>query len=174
MSETYSSIQSVDTELIGTMNENVLLAANQDVLNKLGDNNGELTYDGKPVGGDSRTVVEETFTEDLIDFTFVVDSRVAVLTVASPSINENTEIKSVKIQFVKNGEFVDVKDIPLLYNENGEPCIVSSHHPAVDDGSKSFLEGFKVASLYFPVSCTAYTKISSGVYNAVSVEYYGG
>ena len=51
MSETYSNMQSVDTELISTINESVLLAANQDVLNKLGDSNGSLTYDGKAVGG---------------------------------------------------------------------------------------------------------------------------
>ena len=174
MSETYSNMQSVDTELISTINESVLLAANQDVLNKLGETNGSLTYDGKPVGGESRTVIEETFTEEYGNFAFVMVNKVAVLTVASSSINENTEIKTVKILFSQENEYVDAKEIPLKYNENGEPCIVSAYHPADDNGSESLVVGHKVASLYFPLNCRALTKIEGGSYSAVAVQYYGG
>lgn len=154
--------------------------ANYVVLNKLGDSNGRLTYDGKPVGGDSRTVIEETFTEEYGDFAFVLTAsdtypvKNAVLTVASASITENTEIKSVKILFSGKTDYVDVKDIPIKYNGYFEPCIVSAFHPVADDGSESLIVGFKVASLYFPVDCKAYTDIRNGSYSAVKVEYYGG
>lgn len=154
--------------------------ANYVVLNKLGDSGGKLTYDGKPVGGDSRTVIEETFTEEYGDFAFVLTAsdtfpvKNAVLTVASASITENTEIKSVKILFSGKTDYVDVKDIPIKYNGYFEPCIVSAFHPVADDGSESLVVGFKVASLYFPVDCKAYTDIRNGSYSAVKVEYYGG
>ena len=148
--------------------------ANYVVLNKLGDSNGNLTYDGKPVGGESRTVIEETFTEPLNDFVIVYSNRIAVLTVASASINEASEIKSVKILFSDSLDYIDVNDLPLKYNESGEPCVVSALHPVPDDGMVSNVVGFKVASLYFPVSCKAATKISADGYSAVKIEYYGG
>lgn len=147
---------------------------NADVLNKLGDSGGSLTYDGKPVGGDARKVIEETFTESLIDYEIVYDNRIAVVHVASNSINEKTEIKSVKILFNGSADFIDVNDLPLKYNENGEPCVVSSLHPASNEGDISSVDGFKVASLYFPVSCKASTKIGSELYSAVKIQYYGG
>ena len=154
--------------------------ANYVVLNKLGDSNGNLTYDGKVVGGDARAVIEETFTEEYGDFAFVLTAsdtypvKNAVLTVASASITENTEIKSVKILFSGKTDYIDVKDIPMKHNTYYEPCIVSAFHPVADDGSESLVVGFKVASLYFPVDCKAYTDIRNGNYSAVKVEYYGG
>ena len=154
--------------------------SNKDTLGKLGESGGKLTYDGKPVGGDARAVIEETFTEEYGDFAFVLTAsdtypvKNAVLTVASASITENTEIKSVKILFSGKTDYVDVKDIPIKYNGYFEPCIVSAFHPVADDGSESFVVGFKVASLYFPVDCKAYTDIRNGSYSAVKVEYYGG
>ena len=148
--------------------------ANTETLNKLSESGGKLTYDGKAVGGDSRPVIEETFTEEFGDFAFVKTGKVAVLTVASSSINKKTEIKTVKILFLQENEYIDVKDIPLIYNEYGEPCIVSAYHPADDDGSESLVVGHKVASLYFPLNCRALTSIEGGSYSAVKVEYYGG
>lgn len=148
--------------------------ANTETLNKLSESGGKLTYDGKAVGGDSRPVIEETFTEEFGDFAFVKTEKVAVLTVASSSINKKTEIKTVKILFLQENEYIDVKDIPLIYNEYGEPCIVSAYHPADDDGSESLVVGHKVASLYFPLNCRALTKIEGGSYSAVAVQYYGG
>ena len=153
---------------------------NIETLGKLGDSNGSLTYGGKPVGGDTRPVIEETFTEEFGDFAFVLTAsntypvKNAVLTVASDSITENTEIKSIKILFSGKTDYVDVKDIPIKYNGYFEPCIVSAFHPVADDGSESLVVGFKVASLYFPVDCKAYTDIRNGSYSAVKVEYYGG
>ena len=148
--------------------------ANYVVLNKLGDSGGNLTYNGKPVGGDARTVIEETFTEPLIDFAIVNSNRIAGLTVASASINEASEIKSVKILFSDSSDYIDVNDLSLKYNESGEPCVVSALHPAPDDGTVSNVVGFKVASLYFPISCKAETKISADGYSAVKIQYYGG
>lgn len=154
--------------------------ANTETLDKLGETNGSLTYDGKPVGGDSRAVIEETFTEEFGDFAFTLTEsdtypvKNAVLTVASTSMTENTEIKSVKILFSGKTDYIDVKDIPLKHNAYYEPCIVSAFHPIVDDGSESFVEGFKVATLYFPFNCQAYSDISNGSYSAVAVQYYGG
>lgn len=170
-------IDSISENELNNITENTAARhshANTDTLGKLGDSNGRLTYDGKPVGGESRTVIEETFTEEYGDFAFVMTSKVAVLTVASSSINENTEIKTVKILFSQENEYVDAKEIALKYNVNGEPCIVSAYHPADDDGSESLVVGHKVASLYFPLNCRALTSIEGGSYSAVAVQYYGG
>lgn len=176
-------IDSISENELNNITENTAARhshANTDTLGKLGESGGKLTYDGKAVGGDSRTVIEETFTEEYGDFAFVLTAsntypvKNAVLTVASDSITENTEIKSVKILFSGKTDYVDVKDIPIKYNGYFEPCIVSAFHPVADDGSESLVVGFKVASLYFPVDCKAYTDIRNGSYSAVKVEYYGG
>ena len=153
---------------------------NASVLGKIGESGGGMTYDGKPIGGGERAVIEETFTEEYGDFAFVLTestnypAKNVILTVASSSINENTEIKTVKILFAGKTEFIDVRDIALNHNAFYEPCIASMLHPVADDGSESFVEGFKVAVMYFPYDCKAYSNIRSGGYSAVKVEYYGG
>ena len=148
--------------------------SNSDTLDKLGDSNGTLTYNGKPIGGGEREVIEESFTEEYGDFAFTIIDKVAILTVASDSINENTEIKSIKILFASETNYIDINDVALHYNEFGEPCISSMLHPTPDDGSESFVVGFKVASIYFPLNCKALSNIESGGYSAVAVDYYGG
>ena len=117
MSETYSNMQSVDTELISTMNEGVLLAANQDVLNKLGDSNGSLTYDGKVVGG---LVLKSRYYSN--DWTNgIVDSGIgsydAFLGIFEP-LPDNAIIYDIGIWYEKtDGEVKEYKGIELYTSE---------------------------------------------------------
>ena len=173
MSETYSNMQSVDTELVGTMNESVLLAANQDVLNKLGDSNGSLTYDGKPVGGGERATAEVSFTQEWSDFLVSTDTtnKKVSITVNSDSLTTETEIKSISVLFEGQQDYIDLRDLTLHINENCEPCTVAYHHPSIDAGESGFA-GLRVAALYFPMSGKAYQLVNSYAYSAVKIVYY--
>ena len=166
MSETYSTMQSVDTELVGTMNESVLLAANQDVLNKLGDSNGNLTYDGKPVGGSDKIKIKRrefdmrSVGENFIDGFALTDV-----------VGTNTIAFYVKKSLPNNARIVDF-DIEF----NG--VIYSSSELAVKN-LISFLDEIQIhPSLHYDAGMAAYLAVTIAcndslglLYTNISVDY---
>lgn len=149
--------------------------SNTETLNKLGDSNGKLTYDGKPVGGGERATAEVSFTQEWSDFLISTDttSKKVSITVNSDSLTTETEIKSISVLFEGQQDYIDLRDLTLHINEDCEPCTVAYYHPSIDEGESGFA-GLRVAALYFPISGRAYQFFNSNSYSAVKIVYYIG
>ena len=169
MSETYSNMQSVDTELISTINESVLLAANQDVLNKLGDNNGNLTYDGKVVGGRQT----ETVTLESNDF-YPVDTDVSYTTMIivnnTSKIPENSEITSIELNSgtADSPVWIDARDMIVDYPT--APYVLSFNRFKLS----TLYGGYLLVSIHFPLQTKNDLIISLDNYEIpqIRVTYY--
>lgn len=168
MSETYSNMQSVDTELISTINESVLLAANQDVLNKLGDSNGSLTYDGKAVGGRQTATVTLDISEATLDSP--VASSTNIYLNNTNKVPDNAEIVSVELN---NGtidvpDWIDLRDMSALYPAN--PYSLMWHKLQRNDTYGSYF----LVSILFPIGDKneLITALDNYAISQIRVTYY--
>ena len=146
--------------------------ANIETLDKLGDNNGRLTYDGKAIGGGERATAEVSFTEEWGDFFIVTDTinKKVSITVKSNSLTTETEIKSISVLFDGQQDYIDLRDL-TLFDEDCEPCTIAYHHPSIDKTEPGFA-GLRVAALYFPTAGAVYQIFFSNLYLAVKIVYY--
>ena len=149
--------------------------ANYVVLNKLGDSNGKLTYDGKPVG--KRATKTVSFTSVGKDFYYVTTAARCFMidVLEKDGLTAGTEIKSILVK--RENDLIDVRDLAIKENE-GKPCDVSYLHAYYDnsdvlvDDNGNFLKGVNIASLYFPASGLAHDYFSNADYTEIIVEFY--
>lgn len=89
--------------------------ANSDVLNKLGDSNGSLTYDGKAVGGRQTASVEINISDLLLDSPVSVSTNIYLKT--TNQIPENSEIASVELNngTIESPNWIDLRGMDALY-----------------------------------------------------------
>ena len=168
MSETYSNMQSVDTELIGAMSESVLLAANQDVLNKLGDSNGNLTYDGKVVGGRQTATVTLDISEATLDSP--MSSSTIVFLNDTNKVPENSEIAIIELNSgtADSPVWIDLRDMSALYEAN--PYSLMYHKLQHNDTYGCYF----LVSILFPITNKneLIIALDSGEIPQIRVTYY--
>lgn len=142
--------------------------ANSDVLHKLGDSNGSLTYDGKAVGGRQTATVTLDISEATIDSP--VASSTNIFLNNTNKVPENAEIVSVELN---NGtidvpDWIDLRDMSALYPAN--PCSLMYHKLQRNDTYGSYF----LISILFPVTDKngLIGALDSGGIPQIRVTYY--
>ena len=120
--------------------------ANSDVLNKLGDSNGSLTYDGKVVGGRQTATVtldinEATLDSPVVPATFIYLNN-------TNKVPENAEIVSVELNSgtADSPVWIDLRDMSGLYI--GNPYSLLYHRLKYSDTFAIYF----LASIIFPLT----------------------
>ena len=115
-------------------------------LNKLGDSNGGLTYDGKAVGGRQTATVTLDISETTLDSP--VASSTNIYLNNTNKVPDNAEIVSVELN---NGtidvpDWIDLRDMSALYPAN--PYSLMSHKLQYNDTYGSYF----LISILFPIT----------------------
>lgn len=142
--------------------------ANYVVLNKLGDSNGNLTYDGKAVG-ERQTA---TVTLDISEAT--IDSPVASSTIIflgnTNKVPENSEIAIIELNAgtADSPVWIDLRDMSALYEAN--PYSLTYHKLKYNDTYGCYF----LVSILFPISNKNELIIAfdSGEIPQIRVTYY--
>ena len=119
---------------------------NAETLNKLGDSNGSLTYDGKAVGGRQTATVKLEMNEATLDSPIASSTNIFLNN--TNKVPENAEIVSVELN---NGtidvpDWIDLRDMLALYPAN--PYSLMSHKLQYNDTYGSYF----LISMLFPVT----------------------
>lgn len=98
---------------------------NAETLNKLGDNNGNLTYDGKTVGGRQTASVQINISDLLLDSP--ISAATNIYLNSTNQIPENSEIASVELNngTIESPNWIDLRGMDALYPYN--PYSVNFH-----------------------------------------------
>ena len=118
---------------------------NAETLNKLGDSNGGLTYDGKAVGGRQTATVTLDISEATLDSP--MSSSTIIFLGNTNKVPENAEIVSVELN---NGtidvpDWIDLRDMSALYPANSYSLM--SHKLQHNDTYGSYF----LVSILFPI-----------------------
>lgn len=142
--------------------------SNTDTLNKLGDSNGSLTYDGKAVGGRQTATVTLDISETTIDSP--ISSSTIIFLGNTNKVPENAEIVSVELN---NGtidvpDWIDLRDMSALYEAN--PYSLTYHKLKYNDTYGCYF----LVSMLFPTSNKNELIIAfdSGGIPQIRVTYY--
>lgn len=154
-------------EKLTSLKEKSAWANNQTTLNKLGETDGNLTFNGKPVGMSTERPT------DVADFDTTGNLYVAadddVLRIGlwneDPRLPIGTEIQKIEIMVdgVNNNEFTDTKKLYTLY---GVPSIIVFNEVTMVD------EGLMLSMVFYPSSDTLTQRITAGVLTQAKVTYY--
>lgn len=142
--------------------------ANYVVLNKLGDSNGNLTYDGKVVGGRQTATVTLDMGEATIDSP--ISSSTIIFLSNTNKVPENAEIVSVELN---NGtidvpDWIDLRAMSALYEAN--PYSLMYHKLQYNNTYGCYF----LASILFPISNKngLIIALDSGAIPQIRVTYY--
>ena len=143
-------------EKLTTLKEKSAWANNQTTLNKIGEDNGQLTFDGKPVGGATVTrptdQKEITKNDGTIELSYDGDVVYGLFWDEDTDIPAETEIADVElIVDTVNTEYCSIKD---WFKIDSSPAV-----SMVD--KVVFNEGF--AYVFFAVFCPMTSEIGSAI-----------
>lgn len=142
--------------------------ANIETLNKLGDSNGSLTYDGKAVGGRQTTTVTLDISEATLDSP--MSSSTIIFLGNTNKVPENAEIVSVELNSgtADSPVWIDLRDMSALYEAN--PYSLTYHKLKYNDTYGCYF----LVSILFPVSNKNELIIAfdSGGIPQIRVTYY--
>lgn len=119
---------------------------NAETLNKLGDSNGSLTYDGKAVGGRQTATVTLDISEATIDSPVVPATFIYLNN--TNKVPDNAKIVSVELNSgtADSPVWIDLRDMSVLYN--GNPYSLIYHQLKYNDTQDIYF----LASIIFPIS----------------------
>lgn len=155
-------------EKLTTLKEKSAWASNQTVLNKIGEDNGQLTFEGNPVGGKPpRPTAQKVFTKEdgILEITYTSNVVYGYLVNEDKDIPTGTEIADVELIVESiNDEYFSVKEWSEV---DGTPSISMTdkvlYHP-------SYLH------IVFAVFCPMVSKIGrtiqTGQDYTVRITYY--
>lgn len=149
--------------------------SNTDTLNKLGDSNGSLTYDGKAVGGGNETnVVILTAQEWDIETSMNQETCTFVFAYNTNKIPENAEIANVEIKVGTddggNPIWKSVKD--SFFDSNDSPFYYYSNR-FIKRNFLSFGDGYILFSVYSPSTKNNFIlELEGYVFTDIRVRYY--
>lgn len=119
---------------------------NAETLNKLGDSNGSLTYDGKAIGGRQTAtvtldIIEATLDSPVVSATFIYLNN-------TNKVPDNAEIVSVELNSgtADSPVWIDLRDMSGLYI--GNPYSLIYHKLKYSDTQDIYF----LASIIFPIS----------------------
>ncbi|MDO4494947.1 MAG: hypothetical protein Q4B62_04075 [Clostridiaceae bacterium] len=148
---------------------------NAETLNKLGDSNGSLTYDGKAVGGGKETnVVILTAQEWDIESSMNPETCTFVFAYNTDKIPENAEIANVEIKVGTddggnpmwksvNDSFFDSNDRPFYYYSNR----------FIKRNFSTFGDGYILFSVYSPSMKNNFIlELEGYIFTDIRVRYY--
>ena len=142
--------------------------ANYVVLNKLGDSNGNLTYDGKVVGGRQTATVTLDTSEATIDSP--VASSTIILLGNTNKVPENAEIVSVELNSgtADSPVWIDARDMIVDYPT--APYVLSFNRFKLS----TLYGGYLLVSIHFPLQTKNDLIISLDNYEIpqIRVTYY--
>lgn len=142
--------------------------ANIETLNKLGDSNGSLTYDGKAVGGRQTTTVTLDISEATLDSP--MSSSTIIFLGNTNKVPENAEIVSVELNSgtADSPVWIDLRDMSALYEAN--PYSLTYHKLKYNDTYGCYF----LVSILFPISNKNELIIAfdSGGIPQIRVTYY--
>lgn len=141
---------------------------NAETLNKLGDSNGSLTYDGKAVGGRQTATVTLDISEATLDSP--VASSTNIYLNNTNKVPDNAEIVSVELN---NGtidvpDWIDLRDMSALYPAN--PYSLMWHKLQRNDTYGSYF----LVSILFPIGDKneLITALDNYAISQIRVTYY--
>lgn len=159
-------------EKLTPLKEGTAWARNQSTLNKLGETDGNLTFDGKPVGmSTERPTAQKVITQDDTNFVFVLDNVVTkclflCFSEEDGTISEGMEIADVEIACA------DIADGAYVSTRNMFPIDEVSYF-IMNNRVYSSSYGYTVQSIFFPIGLN---KIASAVDNfewaSARITYY--
>ena len=142
--------------------------ANSDVLNKLGDSNGSLTYDGKVVGGRQTATVTLDISEAMIDSP--MSSSTIIFLNAVNKVPANAEIAIIELNSgtAESPVWIDLRDMSALYEAN--PYSLMYHKLQYNNTYGCYF----LASILFPISNKngLIIALDSGAIPQIRVTYY--
>lgn len=142
--------------------------ANYVVLNKLGDSNGILTYDGKAVGGRQTATVTLDISKAMIDSP--MSSSTVVFLNNTNEVPENAEIAIIELNSgtADSPVWIDLRDMSALYPAN--PYSLTYHKLQYNDTYGCYF----LVSILFPISNKNELIIAfdSGEIPQIRVTYY--
>ena len=148
---------------------------NAETLNKLGETNGSLTYDGKAVGGGKETnVVILTAQEWDIESSMNPETCTFVFAHNTDKIPENAEIANVEIKVGTddggNPIWRSVKD--SFFDSNDRPFYYYSNR-FIKQNFTTFGDGYILFSVYSPIFKSDFiSELEGYVFTDIRVRYY--
>ena len=137
-------------------------------LNKLGDSNGNLTYDGKAVGGRQTATVTLDISEAMIDSP--MSSSTVIFLNNTNEVPENAEIAIIELNSgtADSPVWIDLRDMSALYEAN--PYSLTYHKLKYNDTYGCYF----LVSILFPISNKNELIIAfdSGEIPQIRVTYY--
>lgn len=141
---------------------------NAETLNKLGDSNGSLTYDGKAVGGRQTATVTLDISEAMIDSP--MSSSTIIFLNAVNKVPANAEIAIIELNSgtAESPVWIDLRDMSALYEAN--PYSLMYHKLQYNNTYGCYF----LASILFPISNKngLIIALDSGAIPQIRVTYY--
>ena len=141
---------------------------NAETLNKLGDSNGSLTYDGKAVGGRQTATITLDISEAMIDSP--MSSSTIIFLNAVNKVPANAEIAIIELNSgtAESPVWIDLRDMSALYEAN--PYSLMYHKLQYNNTYGCYF----LASILFPISNKngLIIALDSGAIPQIRVTYY--
>ena len=141
---------------------------NAETLNKLGDSNGSLTYDGKAVGGRQTATVTLDISETTLDSP--MSSSTIIFLNAVNKVPANAEIATIELNSgtADSPVWIDLRDMSALYEAN--PYSLTYHKLKYNDTYGCYF----LVSILFPISNKneLIRALDSGEIPQIRVTYY--
>ena len=141
---------------------------NAETLNKLGDSNGSLTYDGKAVGGRQTATVTLDISKAMIDSP--MSSSTVIFLNNTNEVPDNAEIAIIELNSgtADSPVWIDLRDMSALYPAN--PYLLMSHKLQRNDTYGSYF----LISILFPISNKneLIFALDNGEIQQIRVTYY--
>ena len=141
---------------------------NAETLNKLGDSNGSLTYDGKAVGGRQTATVTLDISEATLDSP--MSSSTIIFLNAVNKVPANAEIAIIELNSgtAESPVWIDLRDMSALYEAN--PYSLMYHKLQYNNTYGCYF----LASILFPISNKngLIIALDSGAIPQIRVTYY--
>lgn len=142
--------------------------SNTDTLNKLGDSNGSLTYDGKAVGGRQTATVTLDISEATLDSP--MSSSTIIFLNAVNKVPANAEIAIIELNAgtAESPVWIDLRDMSALYEAN--PYSLMCHKLKYNNTYGCYF----LASILFPITNKneLIIALDSGEIPQIRVTYY--
>ena len=144
-----------------------------EILNKLGETDGNLTFDGKPVGAASaRPTAQKVFTQDDMNFNFttegVSDGNLYICFFEEDAnFPIGTEIVDIEVicDGIADGEYFSLKD---MYQYGKTPYIPLANKVYLDENY-----GYILSAIYFPKKYNDVAqKLSNFEWTSARITYY--
>lgn len=160
-------------EKLTPLKEGTAWAKNQSTLNKLGETDGNLTFDGKPVGTSAeRPTAQKEITQDDTNFGFITEG-VSGGNLYVSFIEEDadfpigTEIVDIEVicDGIADGEYSSLKD---MYQYGKTPYIPLANKVYLDEAY-----GYILSAIYFPKNYNDVAqKLSNFEWTSARITYY--